>query len=256
VSVESTPTRDAPLLLVDSVVAGYVPTLPIVHGVSLQVAPREVVTIIGPNGAGKSTILKAIVGLLKVTGGRVRLATRDITGFAPHAVIAQGIGFVPQTANVFTSLSIHENLVVGGHLLRSELPMRLERAYALFPILADKRRDRARTLSGGQRQMLAVARALMTDPRLVILDEPTAGLAPNIVDEVFERLRGLAQSGVAVLMVEQNARAALRVSDRAYVLAEGRNKVDGPAQRLLDDADVAAAFLGGRSMRQIPKAVQ
>lgn len=237
------------LLIANAVVAGYVPGLPIVHGVSLCVNAREIVTIIGPNGAGKSTMLKAIIGLLKVSSGHIRFNGRDITGQATNAVIAAGIGFVPQTANVFTSLTIHENLVVGGHLLGGELKNRLERAYMAFPALADKRRDRARTLSGGQRQMLAVARALMTDPTLVILDEPTAGLAPRIVDEVFGSLRALAESGVAVLMVEQNARAALQRSDRGYVLAEGRNRIEGPAADLLDNAGVAAAFLGARLVR-------
>ena len=235
----------APTLAADDVVAGYVRGLPIVHGVSLAVAAREVVTVIGPNGAGKSTMLKAIAGLIAIESGRIRLRDRDIAGLAPHAIVAAGIGFVPQTANVFTTLSIHENLVAGGHLLRGELASRLERAYATFPILADKRRERARTLSGGQRQMLAIARALMTDPALVVLDEPTAGLAPRVVDEVFGRLRALASAGVAVLMVEQNAKAALRASDRAYVLAEGRNRVEGRAASLLDDPAVAAAFLGG-----------
>jgi ABC-type branched-subunit amino acid transport system ATPase component len=235
----------APLLQVSDVVAGYVRGLPIVHGVSINVAPREVVTVIGPNGAGKSTLLKAIVGLVGVEAGRVTLGTRDITGLPPHEVIAAGVGFVPQTANVFTTLTIAENLVAGGHLLRGELAARLERAYAMFPVLAEKRLERARTLSGGQRQMLAIARALMTDPVLLVLDEPTAGLAPLLVDDVFTRLRELAKSGVAVLMVEQNAKGALRMSDRGYVLAEGVNRVAGPAAQLLVSADVAAAFLGG-----------
>ena len=237
----------AALLRAESVVAGYVRGLPIVHGVSIEVAAREVVTVIGPNGAGKSTLLKAIVGLVPMEGGRITLAGRDITGLAPHAVVGAGVGFVPQTANVFTTLTIAENLRAGGHLLRGELAARLERAYALFPVLADKRRDRARTLSGGQRQMLAIARALMTDPQLIILDEPSAGLAPLLVEEVFTRIRELAGAGVAVLMVEQNAKGALRRSDRGYVLAEGRNRVAGPAAELLDNPEVAAAFLGGRA---------
>lgn len=234
------------LLQVDSLFAGYVRGLPIVQGVSVEVAAREVVTIIGPNGAGKSTLLKAVIGLVPVEGGRIALAGRDITGLAPHQVIAAGVGYVPQTANVFTSLTIGENLVAGGHLLRAELAERLERAYAMFPVLADKRRERARTLSGGQRQMLAIARALMTDPALIVLDEPTAGLSPLLANEVFARARALAEAGVAVLMVEQNAKAALRQSDRGYVLAEGRNRIAGRAADLLDNAEVAAAFLGGK----------
>ena len=233
------------LLRTEALVAGYVRGLPIIHGVDIAVAPGEVVTVIGPNGAGKSTLLKAIIGLVGVERGKVIFNQQDITGRQAHAVIAAGLGFVPQTANIFTTLTIHENLVVGGHLLKTELSARLERAYTMFPDLAAKRRDRARTLSGGQRQMLAIARALMTDPGLIVLDEPTAGLAPKVVDEVFERLRNLAASGVAVLMVEQNAKAALRMSDRAYLLVEGRNRRDGPAAALLDDPSVAAAFLGG-----------
>jgi branched-chain amino acid transport system ATP-binding protein len=160
--------------------------------------------------------------------------------------VSSGIGFVPQTGNVFTTLTVHENLKVGGHVMRGPLGERLERAYAVFPPLAARRALRARTLSGGERQMLAIARALMTDPTLLMLDEPTAGLAPLVVEDVFRRLRRLAEDGIAVLMVEQNAKAALRVSDRGYVLTEGRNRVAGTARELLDDPGVAEAFLGGR----------
>jgi branched-chain amino acid transport system ATP-binding protein len=233
-----------PLLQARELTAGYVRGLPILHGVSIDVAPREMVAVIGPNGAGKSTLLKALLGLLQVEGGTVAFAGRDITALPTHAVVASGIGFVPQTANVFTTLTIADNLKAGGHLLGAERAARIERAYATFPQLADKRRDKARTLSGGQRQMLAIARALMTDPKLLLLDEPTAGLAPKVVDEVFARLRRLADSGVAVLMVEQNAKGALRASDRGVVLAEGRNRLHGRAADLLGDPDVAAAFLG------------
>jgi ABC-type branched-subunit amino acid transport system ATPase component len=237
----------APLLQVDRLVAGYVRGLPIVHGASLQVASREVVTIIGPNGAGKSTLLKAIVGLVGVEGGRVALDGRDITALPTHEVVRCGVGFVPQTNNVFTTLTVAENLRAGAHLLAGQalLAERIERAYALFPVLGDKRHERARTLSGGQRQMLAMARALMTDPKLILLDEPTAGLSPLLVDEVFTRVRELAAQGVAVLMVEQNAKGALRRSDRAYVLAEGCNRIEGAAAALLVDPEVSVAFLGG-----------
>ena len=237
---------NTPLLRASEVVAGYVRGLPIVHGVSIEVAAREIVTVIGPNGAGKSTLLKAIAGLITTESGGILLRGRDLTALPAHKIVAAGIGFVPQTGNVFTTLTIHENLKVGGHLVGARLPERLERAYALFPVLAEKRRDYARTLSGGQRQMLAIARALMTDPALIMLDEPSAGLAPKIVAEVFAQLRTLADAGVAVLMVEQNATAALRVSDRGYVLAEGRNLIDGPAAGLLADPAVADAFLGRR----------
>jgi ABC-type branched-subunit amino acid transport system ATPase component len=244
--------RDAAteVLRAEQVVAGYVKGLPIVHGASLHVMRGEVVTIIGPNGAGKSTLMKAIAGLIGIESGRVTLLGREVTGQPAEAVVAAGLGYVPQTGNVFTTLTIHENLRVGGHLLRSgEMTARLERAYQTFPVLAAKRRDRARTLSGGQRQMLAIARALMTDPAVVMLDEPTAGLAPKVVQEVFDRLRVLAAGGVGVLIVEQNAKGALRNADRGVVLVEGRNHLDGAAAALLADPAVGAAFLGGAARR-------
>ena len=233
------------VLKAGGVVAGYVRGLPIVHGASLEVARGEIVALIGPNGAGKSTLLKAIAGLVVTESGRIRFQERDIASLAPHRIVQAGVGYVPQTGNVFTTLTIHENLKVGGHLLpASDRAARLERAYALFPMLAEKRRARARTLSGGQRQMLAIARALMTDPALLMLDEPTAGLAPRIVQEVFAQLRRLAETGVAVLMVEQNARAALRASDRGCVFAEGRNVLEGPAADLLGNTRINEIFLG------------
>ena len=237
----------APLLRATDIVAGYAGGLPVVHGISVDVAPREIVTLIGPNGAGKSTFLKAIAGLLAPESGRVALGDRDITALPAHRVVAAGIGYVPQTGNVFTTLTVHENLRVGAHAIRGAIAGRLDRAYASFPPLAARRGVRARALSGGERQMLAIARALMTDPGLLMLDEPTAGLAPRVVEEVFGRLRELAAAGIAVLMVEQNARAALRVSDRGYVMAEGRTRFTGPAGALLDEPRVAEAFLGGRS---------
>ena len=233
-------------LLVSNLVAGYVRGLPVVHGVSIEVDRGEIVTLIGPNGAGKSTLLKAIAGLIERAGGRVQLSGHDVTALSAHEAVSAGIGFVPQTGNVFTTLTVHENLKVGAHVIRGSLNARLERAYGLFPPLAARRALRARTLSGGERQMLAIARALMTDPTLLMLDEPTAGLAPRMVEEVFRHLRALAEVGIAVLMVEQNAKAALRVSDRGYVLAEGRNRFGGPARALLDEPQVAEAFLGGR----------
>jgi ABC-type branched-subunit amino acid transport system ATPase component len=235
-----------PVLVARDVVAGYVPGLPIIHGVSAEISAGEIVTIIGPNGAGKSTFVKALVGLLHIDAGCVTLADRDITGAPAHELVRAGIAFVPQTANIFASLTIHENLVVGAHTVIGDLGPRLDRAYAMFPELAAKRRQRGQVLSGGQRQMLAIARALMTEPAVIVLDEPTAGLAPKIVGEVFRDLRRLASSGVAVLMVEQNARAALAISDRGCVLAEGRNRAGGKAADLLADTALAEAFLGGR----------
>ena len=235
----------AAILSARNVVAGYVPGLPVVHDVSVDVASGEIVTIIGPNGAGKSTFLKALAGLIVFEGGTVEYDGRDVSGLPAHEMVRVGIGFVPQTGNIFTSLSINENLMVGGHVLpKRELKARVARAYAQFPALAGRRSTPARVLSGGERQMLAVGRALMTDPKLIMLDEPTAGLAPKIVGEVFDGLRKLAESGVAVLMVEQNAKAALRVSDRGYVLVEGRNRLQGAAADLLADPAVGHAFLG------------
>jgi ABC-type branched-subunit amino acid transport system ATPase component len=239
-------------LSVQDLVAGYVRGLPVVHGVSIEVDRGEIVTLIGPNGAGKSTVLKAIAGLIEREGGRVRLDGRDVTALPAHEVVTAGIGFVPQTGNVFTTLTVHENLTVGAHVIHGPLDQRLDRAYGLFPPLAARRSLRARTLSGGERQMLAIARALMTDPTMLMLDEPTAGLAPRAVEEVFGQLRRLAESGIAVLMVEQNAKAALRASDRGYVLAEGRNRVAGAARDLLDDPAVAEAFLGSRQLSARP----
>jgi ABC-type branched-subunit amino acid transport system ATPase component len=236
-----------PILTARDVVASYVPGLPIVHGASVHVAPGEIVTIIGPNGAGKSTLVKAIAGLVIVEGGRVTFDGGDVTGWPAHDLVKSGLGFVPQTGNIFTTLSVQENLVVGAHILtRAQLRTRLERTYEHFPVLAGRRSAPGRVLSGGQRQMLAVARALMTDPKLIMLDEPTAGLSPKVVADVFADLRRLTGLGVAVLMVEQNARAAIRISDRAYVLAEGRNHIDGTAEALLNDPAVGEAFLGGR----------
>lgn len=238
---------NAPILSASEVVAGYVRGLPIVHGVSVDVAPGEIVTIVGPNGAGKSTLLKAIAGLVVFESGVVTFDGRDVSGLPAHEMVKAGIGFVPQTGNIFTNLSIQENLVVGAHTLtRTALRVRLERAYAHFPVLAERRASAGRVLSGGQRQMLAVARALMTDPKTIMLDEPTAGLSPKVVADVFADLRRLTELGVAVLMVEQNAKAAIRISNRAYVLAEGRNYMSGTADELLNDPAIGEAFLGGR----------
>lgn len=237
----------APLLAVSHLCASYVQGMPIVHDISVVVAPGEVVTLIGPNGAGKSTFLKAIAGLLLVERGEVYLAQQRITGLPTHALTSRGVGFVPQSGNIFPALSIEDNLIAGGFTLRrSIMRERVQRAFAQFPALAARRSAIANVLSGGQRQMLAIARALMTDPKLIMLDEPTAGLAPMLVHEVLDELRRLAQTGVAVLMVEQNAKAALRMSDRAYVLVEGNNHLSGTAAELLNDPAVGQAFLGSR----------
>ena len=242
-------SRSTAVLHLKDLVAGYVPGMPIVQGASLRVDAGEMVTIIGPNGAGKSTLMKAIAGLVHIESGQIDLRGQSLLGRASEQIMQAGVGFVPQNGNVFATLTIHENLRVGGYTLGAELAQRLEQAYALFPALAAKRGNKARTLSGGQRQMLAIARALMTQPNVLMLDEPSAGLAPMMVQEVFESLHRLSRQGVSVLMVEQNAKCALQHSDRAYILVEARNHLDGPARSLLGDPAVAAAFLGAGRKR-------
>ena len=235
------------LLRADGVVAGYRPDSPILHGVSAEVRRGEVVTIIGPNGAGKSTLVKAIAGLVGVSAGSVRLAGREITNTPAHRLPARGVAYVPQVDNVFGTLTVHENLRLGAAPLpRRAVARRFDAAYAAFPDLGERRDRKANVLSGGQRQMLALARALVPDPELILLDEPTAGLAPRVAVEVLDLVRALAARGVAVLMVEQSVRAALGVSDRGYVLVEGRNRLEGEAAELAANADFGAVFLGRR----------
>ena len=237
-----------PLLRAEGVVAGYRPDSPILHGVSAEVGRGEVVTVIGPNGAGKSTLVKAIAGLVAVSAGSIRLAGDEIANTPAHRLPARGIAYVPQTGNVFGSLTVHENLRVGAAPLpRRAAARRFDAAYAAFPVLGERRDRKAHILSGGQRQMLALARALIPEPALILLDEPTAGLAPRAAAEALDLVRGLAARGVAVLMVEQNARAALGVSDRGYVLVEGRNRLEGGAARIAANPDLGGVFLGRRA---------
>ncbi len=240
------------VLQVDDVVAGYSRDLPIVHGASLRVAAGEILVVLGPNGAGKSTLVKAIAGVVPKFAGRVRLQGRDITATPAHRLAAAGVGYVPQTANVFTSLTVHENLLIGGYLLGRERRSRVDEAYARFPDLAARRSHAGHELSGGQRQMLAMARALMTAPRLLLLDEPSAGLSPLMVSEVFQRVRQIADSGIAVLMVEQNVKAGLRIGDRGLVLVGGRVAHEGPARSLQDDPRVAELYLGRHAHGDAP----
>ena len=236
-----------PVLRAEGVIAGYRPDLPILHGVGVEVRAGEVATIIGPNGAGKSTLIKAIAGLVAISSGSVLLDGEDITGQPAHQLATLGAGFVPQTGNVFATLTIQENLILGGiGLHRSEAGRRMQEIYQRYPMLGEKRHDKAATLSGGQRQILAVARVLIMRPRLILLDEPTAGLSPMAAAELFQLVRALAADGAAVLMVEQNARAALKISDTGFVLAEGQNRLSGPAAALLEDAKVGQIFLGQR----------
>ena len=232
------------LLEARNVVAGYVVGLPIVHGVSIDVDLGQIVAVLGPNGAGKSTFVKALAGVVSTFAGQVMLEGRDITRTPAHRLSAAGVGYVPQNANVFTTLSVEDNLRAGGYLLKQDLKQRVDHAFARFPDLEKHRKQPGRALSGGQRQMLAIARALMTSPRLLLLDEPSAGLSPLMVNEVFSQVRRIADSGVAVLMVEQNVRAGLRIADRGVVLVNGLVARAGTAAELSADQTLAHAYLG------------
>ncbi|MCH8025793.1 MAG: ABC transporter ATP-binding protein [Chloroflexi bacterium] len=226
------------------IVAGY-GEVEILHGVSVSVGQGEMVAVIGPNGAGKSTLLKAMFGLIPTSLGRVQLNGTDITNQPPDRIVERGMSYVPQTENVFPSLSINENLEMGGFTRRDGLSDRLERVYALFPDLAHRRGDLGGKLSGGQRQMLALARALMLDPDVLLLDEPSASLSPKMVESLFGKIGEINSGGTAILLVEQNAKEALSLSDRAYVLATGENRLDGDAKSMLENEDVAKLYLGG-----------
>jgi branched-chain amino acid transport system ATP-binding protein len=232
-------------LQADNLIGGY-GGAPILNGCSLSVDRGQVAVIVGPNGAGKSTAMKAVLGMLRLTAGRVTLGGRDITGLAPQARIKAGMAFVPQTDNVFPSLTVFENLQMGALLRRDAIDDTLAEIFALFPILADKRHQPAGQLSGGQRQQLAVGRALMTKPSVLLLDEPTAGVSPNVMDELFEKIARIAAQGLAVLMVEQNAAGALEIADTGYVLVQGANRFTGTGRELLADPDTRRSFLGGR----------
>ncbi len=232
-----------PALEIADLEAGYGPTV-IARGISIVVNKGEMVTIIGPNGSGKSTTIKAIFGLADVEGGSIRLHGEDITGERADRLIAKGVGYVPQAGNIFPTLSVRENVEMGAFTLHGDLDARIEKVQDLFPLLRERWKENAGHLSGGQRQMLALARALVAEPSVLLLDEPTAGLAPQIVDQVLEQIREINRSGVSILLVEQNAIKALRHSDRAYVLARGRNFFDDTADGLLNNPDIGRVFLG------------
>jgi branched-chain amino acid transport system ATP-binding protein len=225
-------------------VAGYVPGVNILNGCDLVVASGEFVGIIGPNGAGKSTLMKAVLGLVTVRSGSVKLDGADITGQAAHKLVQRGVGFVPQTNNVFPSLTVRENLEMGCFVKPKTFSDRYEVVTGLFPRLAERADQKASSLSGGERQMVAMGRALMLDPQLLLLDEPSAGLSPRLQDEVFLRCKLINDAGVAILMVEQNARRALQVCDRAYVLDQGTNAYTGTGRELLADPKVIELYLG------------
>ena len=225
---------------------GYVPGVDIIHDVDFDVHPREIVTIIGPNGAGKSTLVKALVGALPHMRGRRWLGDEEVSGLDRPRMVAAGAAFVPQTENIFGALTVRENLEMGGYrrTSRSGLNDRIGEMFELFPPLRERPKERADRLSGGQRQMLAIARALMLDPKVLCLDEPTASLSPAARAEIFERVRGIRDGGVGVLMVEQNATEALESSDRGVVMVNGRRALDGPASELLESDEVGRLFLG------------
>ena len=238
-------TADAAVLLqVDDLVAGYEKGLPIVRRASIRVGAGEIVAILGPNGAGKSTLIKAIAGLVPTTSGRIRFAGQDI-GIAPaHRLIRQGLAFVPQTENIFANLSVRENLELAGFFLRRSRTARVAAMFQMFPDLERQATLPAGRLSGGQRQMLAIARALLVEPRMIMLDEPSAGLSPKLVQQVFAKLGEVRRAGVTILLVEQDVRAALALADRAYVLVEGRARIEAPAAALMDKRVLADLYLG------------
>ncbi len=237
----------ATLIEARAVVAGYSDADMILKGCSVRLAAGEIVAIIGPNGAGKSTLLKAIAGVVRVREGEVLLDGGSIANLAPRRITAKGVAFVPQESNVFPTMTVRENLEMGGYLDPSATRGRIDEAFARFPILAEKRSKPARTLSGGQRQILAMAMALMVAPKVLMLDEPSAGLSPVAAETLFETVQRIRTEGVAILIVEQNALDALAISDRAYVLVDGRAAREGPASALAADPEVRRLFLGGET---------
>ena len=252
-SIETQKTKHAPTkgstgepyLIGDAMSGGYGAGPDILHDCTIAVNKGEIAVIVGPNGAGKSTAMKAVFGMLNVRQGAVRLNGEDITSMTPQARVAKGMAFVPQTSNIFTSMTVEENLEMGAFLRRDDIQTTIEQVYGLFPILREKRNQAAGELSGGQRQQVAVGRALMTQPQVLMLDEPTAGVSPIVMDELFDRIIEVARTGISILMVEQNARQALEIADKGYVLVQGRNRFTDTGQALLNDPEVRKSFLGG-----------
>ncbi len=234
-----------PFLIGDAMTGGYGKGPDILHECTIAVDKGQIAVIVGPNGAGKSTAMKAVFGMLNVHSGAVRLGGEDITNLSPQARVGKGMAFVPQTHNIFTGMTVEENLEMGAFLRRDDISHTMEQVYDLFPILKDKRYQMAGELSGGQRQQVAVGRALMTRPQVLMLDEPTAGVSPIVMDELFDRIIEVARTGISILMVEQNARQALEIADKGYVLVQGRNRFTDTGQVLLNDPEVRKSFLGG-----------
>ena len=232
------------LLTMTGLRAGY-GDADILFDLSMEVAKGEIVAIVGPNGAGKSTAMKAVFGLLDIRAGSIAIGGTDITGWAPNRIVKAGICYVPQVQNIFSEMTVHENFEMGAFLRKGDYSAALDRVYDLFPDLKAKRKAAAGSLSGGQRQMVAMGRALMLDPQVLLLDEPTAGLSPKYMEQIFQISRDVRDSGVAILLVEQHAKQALAFADRGYVLAAGRNRHEGPAAELLADRHIAEMFLGG-----------
>jgi branched-chain amino acid transport system ATP-binding protein len=233
-----------PFLIGEAMTGGY-GGADILHSCTIAVEKGEIAVIVGPNGAGKSTAMKAVFGMLKLRQGQVRLNGEDITTLSPQARVAKGMGFVPQTHNIFPTMTVEENLEMGAFIREGEFRDTMEQVYDLFPILRQKRRQAAGELSGGQRQQVAVGRALMTKPSVLMLDEPTAGVSPIVMDELFDRIIEIARTGISILMVEQNARQALAIADKGYVLVQGANRFTDTGAALLADPEVRRSFLGG-----------
>jgi ABC-type branched-subunit amino acid transport system ATPase component len=233
------------ILKAENITAGYTREVNILSDVHLRVKSGQIVSVIGPNGAGKSTLLKTIFGMLKPTNGTIHLKNEEITGLKPDKVAQKGISYVPQVDNVFPSMTIQENLEMGAFIRDDDYSQRINEIYELFPVLGERKKQKAGQLSGGQRQMVAMGRALMVDPRLLLLDEPSAGLSPKLVDMIFEKIVAINKTGVSMIIVEQNAREALKMADHGYVLAMGKNVLDDSGEALLANEEVGRLYLGG-----------
>ena len=233
------------ILKADNITAGYTREVNILTDVHIRVKSGQIVSVIGPNGAGKSTLLKTIFGMLKPSNGSIHLKDEDITGLKPDKVAQRGISYVPQVDNVFPSMTIQENLEMGAFIRDDDYSQRINEIYELFPVLGERKKQKAGQLSGGQRQMVAMGRALMVDPQLLLLDEPSAGLSPKLVDMIFEKIIDINKTGVSMIIVEQNAREALKMADHGYVLATGKNVLDDSGEALLANKEVGRLYLGG-----------